>query len=75
MTGQPTQRLEPLGDQPPCPKCRNMMIRAQAHGYVALYPINRSLGNLFSGTHCLALVCTECGYTEFYAKNPKSLLA
>lgn len=71
---QPTQRLDEATTEIACPKCGYPMVAAQVGGYVTLSPANHHMGNLLKGSTCTAQVCSECGYTEFYAKNPRNLL-
>jgi predicted nucleic-acid-binding Zn-ribbon protein len=72
---QPTRRLgeSDAEMQMPCPKCGYPMVEAQV-GEVVLSPAKRTLGNLLKATTCTARVCSECGFTEFYAKTPRDLL-
>ncbi len=70
----PTQRLDDSTTEMRCLKCGYPMIEAVVSDYVSLAPANRRLGNMLKGSTCTAHVCSECGYTEFYTKNPRNLL-
>ncbi len=84
---RPTQRLGPPTPDAewapdPCPKCRGGRIWAAAipEGFAGPVGLERRLGSFLGDrvkrrrTTCAALVCTECGFTEFYAHRPQDLL-
>jgi predicted nucleic-acid-binding Zn-ribbon protein len=68
----------------PCPKCGNARIWISlAQPIVREFTkpgINYKGLSITSESHrhkyasCRALLCSECGYTELYAQNPKILL-
>ena len=83
MPDTPTRRLDDVPNDPPsaaCAKCGGSVIWAQTR----VQPTNMLYAtrlyveqpkNLFAKRSlCNALVCTECGYTEFYTATPKKLL-
>ena len=63
-------QLEPVDQLEPCPKCEGEVIEANVH--ILLAPVKFGLNSKTSGVE--ALVCTNCGYTEFYAKKPLNLV-
>ena len=77
MTDQPTRRLtDPpsglTGDR--CPKCHGPQVHAQGGGYVTLMSDHdRNFLGMAPTTLCEAWVCSQCGYIEWYAKNPEQL--
>jgi predicted nucleic-acid-binding Zn-ribbon protein len=81
---RPTQRLDqPSGNAPAyhCPKCGEAMTDAEAvssgAGQIILVKVvDKSVlwGTVRRRTTCTAWVCIECGYTEFYAAQPRKLL-
>jgi len=79
MMDAPTRRLDRFSDPEAefCPKCGNLRIRAVAWvvgmGQVLLVREIHFGGPQLS-TSCRAMVCTECGFTEWYATDPKNLL-
>jgi predicted nucleic-acid-binding Zn-ribbon protein len=60
----------------PCPECGG----ARVHAYIASVPGSLSVANVESGgifpkfSELRAVVCTNCGYTTFYAKQPEKLV-
>ena len=83
-----TQRLDnsvTAAEKHICPKCSGAMVYAKSAVYpkarlldpVASLYLEQLKGSWTKGNErssCLALVCISCGYTEFYATNPKNLL-
>ncbi|HTI13212.1 MAG TPA: hypothetical protein VL461_01420 [Dictyobacter sp.] len=74
-------------EKTPCPECGGRRVRVTAfthHGQVAvphtldLKQPNRSLLSRLQGksnsTPAYAIACTICGYTSFYATQPKNLI-
>ena len=68
-----------------CPKCQGMRVWAEvvsegAWGHYSLGGVARTKGHSFVlgsdklYSSCRALVCSDCGYTQFYATKPKDLL-
>jgi predicted nucleic-acid-binding Zn-ribbon protein len=56
---------------PPCPECGGRRIGTRAGAHVALVRQGETFEHLISGFR--ALVCTACGYTNFYADNLQKL--
>ena len=85
---QPTRRLNTPNDAKSttnCPNCQGVRYWAEsvakdAWGRYSAIHLSTTKGIRFlTGpdkvyTLCVALVCSECGYTEFYAEDPKRLL-
>jgi len=76
-----TERPGPLAVEPDCPKCTGPVIRCQV-GHVGIYGwwlerVSRPAGVLGPPrtvtSEVAARVCTRCGYTELYARDPGSL--
>ncbi len=77
----PTQRLDPNAPDLPgrdmavCPRCSGNRVWAKTQAYgppLFIYKLPRKLfGQQVS--ECVPLVCTTCGYTEFYTQNPQKL--
>lgn len=84
MPDTPTRRLDDVPNDPSssfCVKCGGPMIWA----WTAIYPFRqldeprlyvqqRKKAYRPKRSLCNALVCVECGYTEFYTRTPKRLL-
>ena len=82
--GAEDRQTDPAWAPTHCPKCRGARVWAAAiptgtyNGHVVLE--RTAAPDLQRGrrarrrTSCAALVCTECGFTEFYAHRPKDLL-
>ncbi len=88
--GSRTRRLNnPVDDSSAtaCPKCQSLRLWAevvaepsvQEKGY-SLGGVARTVGfSLLAGSDkryssCRALVCSECGYTQFYTQKPKEAM-
>jgi hypothetical protein len=78
LTGVPGE----IAIEPNCPKCTGPMVRSHV-GYVGIYGwwlerVSHHSGALgpprSAASDVAALVCTRCGYTELYAKDPSALL-
>ncbi len=80
----PTRRLDPNAPHGPghdaaqaldsCPRCsgRRVWAKTLAHAHALL--IMKQDAGMFGHTHeCVPLVCTTCGYTEFYTADPQKL--
>jgi predicted nucleic-acid-binding Zn-ribbon protein len=86
----PTRRLDMPNQDPRtvCPKCGGERLWADVRvtdetRYGSNYPnieFARAVGTGLLGdvryiaTYCMALVCTGCGFAEFYAHRPADLL-
>ena len=77
----PTQRLDPNDPDLPgqgttiCPRCSGSRVWAKTNAYTRVPVMIRKIdAGLFDNGHeCVPLVCTTCGYTEFYTQNPQTL--
>jgi predicted nucleic-acid-binding Zn-ribbon protein len=69
-----------------CPKCQGARIWTEvvaegAWGHYSRGGVARTRGHSFVlgpdklYSNCRALVCSECGYTQFYATKPAELLS
>jgi DNA-directed RNA polymerase subunit RPC12/RpoP len=59
----------------PCPECTSERILAEAGNNVRVIAFESGLrGGISAHTELWALVCPNCGYTSFYAKDPGKLL-
>lgn len=54
----------------PCPECSGERVVAQTTDYMSVYKAD-TLAR--SGSSLKSLVCTNCGYTVFYAVEPARL--
>jgi len=88
--GSRTRRLNNPADDSSataCPKCQSLRLWAEIVAEPAIREKGHSLGgvartigySLLAGSDKLysswrALVCSECGYTQFYAMKPKDVL-
>ena len=64
----------PAPARSPCPECSGERVVAQGNGYISLVRpggFSPRLSGEMSGLW--ALVCTRCGATTFYAKDPSKL--
>lgn len=70
---------EPTIAQPapsPCPECGTTRIAAEGLNTVRVVRSDVNLlskGSSSNNSELWALVCPNCGYTSFYAKNPSHL--
>ncbi len=80
----PTQRLDPNDPTLPeqdaaqsldsCPRCIGHRVWAQSLAHAHPLLIMKLNAGMFAHTcECVPLVCTSCGYTEFYTQNPQAL--
>ena len=87
MDQSPRRANNPNDESSPsnCPKCRGTRIWAEvvaegAWGHYSQGGVARTRGHSFVlgsdklHSSCRALVCSSCGYTQFYATKPKELL-
>ena len=66
----PTQRLnteDEGSDGPHCAKCNGRLVKARLTGAQLQIGSSRAIPGPYT-MNCVALVCVDCGYTEFYAQ-------
>lgn len=63
----------PLPLHLPCPECGGQRVEAKGNGYMYINKPSAGAASLFSGSPLRALVCTNCGYTTLYVKEPDKL--
>ncbi len=64
----------PLPQPSPCPECHGERFPAAAINSVRLTALGTALPGITGGfTEMYALVCANCGYTMFYAKDPSHI--
>ena len=76
MSDETTANEQIEGSRLLCVKCGGSVVKARVNhneGNVVLRPLKvKFLYPRFS--RLIAQTCTNCGYTEFYAEDPKSVL-
>ena|SRR5437868_5907895 len=58
----------------PCPECGAERVKANAGAGSGLLSLSQYGKSFPSRTEVLALVCTACGHTTFYANKPLNLV-
>jgi predicted nucleic-acid-binding Zn-ribbon protein len=70
---KPSPAAAPVEATYPCPKCGGTEVGASVHTHGSFY-LQRYFGFLdWRSSDVGAWVCTDCGYTEFYAIDPANL--
>jgi predicted nucleic-acid-binding Zn-ribbon protein len=66
-------QLDPVDQLEPCPKCNGEVVGAKVME-TYLMPLKYDILFDIKTSRMEARVCTNCGYTEFYAKDPLKLV-
>ncbi len=74
MARQHPSQEAPAPSPTPCPQCGGERFLAEGVNSVRLVKPGTALPGITGGfTELWALVCSVCGYTTFYTKNPSKI--